>query len=144
MLEHSRGIWIGYTHVFSRHVLQRDTTFVIFCLLPLKVKSLQNGTSSHGKIRFKKKLIPTENENGTVVSPESAPINLPYFFDYKTDFFLPKQSKNLNPSYNTDLDICYCLGSVKLVLKQNLIGHLVICSHSRERETPSYSRRNTV
>ena len=52
---------------------------------------------------------------------------VPYFFGYKTEFFFPKQSqrsrsifqnnpKNLDPSYNKDLDLWDCLGRVKLVL----------------------------
>ena len=31
-------------------------------------------------------------------------------------FFLPKQSKNLDPSYKMDLDLRNCLGRVRLVL----------------------------
>ena len=47
--------------------------------------------------------------------------NIPYFLGCKTVFFLPKQSKNLNPSYNTDLDLWDCLERVKLALSQNFI-----------------------
>ena len=42
---------------------------------------------------------------------------LPYFSAYKMEFFfIPKQSKNLDPSYKTDLDLWDCFGWVKLVL----------------------------
>ena len=46
-----------------------------------------------------------------------------YFFGYKT-FFSPLQnnSKGLDPSCNTDLDLWDCLGRVILVLYQNFIG----------------------
>ena len=50
------------THTYFPPFLQRNKTFVIFYLLPFRVKSLQNGINSHGKIRFIKKLIPIENE----------------------------------------------------------------------------------
>ena len=33
----------------------------------------------------------------------------------RRSFFLPKQSKDLDPSYKTDLDLWDCLGRVKLV-----------------------------
>ena len=35
---------------------------------------------------------------------------LPYLFGYKTEFPLPKQSKNLDPSHKTDLDFWDCFG----------------------------------
>ena len=38
-----------------------------------------------------------------------------YRISYKTEFFLPKQSKKKDPSYKTDLDLWDCLGKVKLV-----------------------------
>ena len=42
---------------------------------------------------------------------------LPYFFGYKTEFFsFPNNSKDLDPSFKTDLDFWDCLGRVKLVL----------------------------
>ena len=45
-------------------------------------------------------------------------LKVPYFFGYKAKFFfLPKQSKNLDPSYKTDLDFWDCFGRVKLVLQ---------------------------
>ena len=37
-------------------------------------------------------------------------------------FFIPKQSKDLDLSDKTDLDLWGCLGMVKLVLQQNFIG----------------------
>ena len=40
-----------------------------------------------------------------------------YFFGYKTEFFSFRNNpKNLDPSYKMDLDLCFCLGRVKLVL----------------------------
>ena len=48
---------------------------------------------------------------------------LPYFFDYKTGFYSFLNSpKNLDPSYKMDLDLCDCLGRVKLLFYQNFIG----------------------
>ena len=36
----------------------------------------------------------------------SAPVNLPYFLGYKTDFFpFQNNPKDLDPSYKTDLDL---------------------------------------
>ena len=50
-------------------------------------------------------------------------LELPYFFDYKTEFYSFLNSpKNLDPSYKTDLDHWDCLGRVKLVFYQNFIG----------------------
>ena len=47
---------------------------------------------------------------------------LPYFFDYKMEFFsFQNNPQNLDPSYKTDLDLCDCLGREKLELKQNFI-----------------------
>ena len=44
------------------------------------------------------------------------PQNVPYFFGYKTGFYSFLNSpKNLDLSYKTDLDLCNCLGGVKLV-----------------------------
>ena len=44
-----------------------------------------------------------------------AKFDLPYFFDYKTEFFsfhyIPK---DLDLSYKTDLDLWDCLGRVKI------------------------------
>ena len=43
---------------------------------------------------------------------------LPYFFGYKTEFFsFQNNSKNLDPSYEMDLDLWDCLGIVKLIAK---------------------------
>ena len=39
-----------------------------------------------------------------------------YFFGYKIFFSSHNNPKNLDPSYKMDLDICDCLGKVKLVL----------------------------
>ena len=39
---------------------------------------------------------------------------LPYFFDYKTEFFsFQNHSKDLDPSCKMDLDLWDCLGRVK-------------------------------
>ena len=68
-------------------------------------------------------------------------IYLPYFFGYKTEIsFLPKNPKNLDPSYQTDLDLWDCLGRVKtriiaIIAKFHRTG-LVICSHYREVKNP--------
>ena len=71
--------------------------------------------------------------------------SIPYFFSYKTVFFFSFQNnpKNLDLSYKMALDLCDCLGRVKLIAKFHRTD-LVICSHSREGKTPSYSRKNTV
>ena len=42
-----------------------------------------------------------------------------------------------------DLDLWDCLGKVKLIAKLHRTD-LVICSHSREGKSPSYSQINTV
>ena len=49
---------------------------------------------------------------------------------------LQNNPKNLDPSLKTDLDFWDCLGRVKLVLQQNSLTDLVICSHCREGEKP--------
>ena len=53
------------------------------------------------------------NKNDRVATSGS----LPYFFGYKTQFFfLPNNTKDLDPSYKTDLDLWDGLGRVKLAL----------------------------
>ena len=48
---------------------------------------------------------------------------LPYVFAYKTVFFsFQNNPKNLDPSYQMDLDLWDCLGRVKPVLQQHCIG----------------------
>ena len=48
---------------------------------------------------------------------------LPYFFGYKTGVFsFQNNPKDLDPSFKTDLDLWDCLGRVKLVILQNIIG----------------------
>ena len=43
--------------------------------------------------------------------------HLLYFFGYKMEFFPSKTNpKNLDPSYKAVLDLCDCLGKVKLLL----------------------------
>ena len=43
--------------------------------------------------------------------------NIPYFFGYKAEIFsFQNNPKDLDPSWKTDLDLCDCLGRVKLVL----------------------------
>ena len=40
---------------------------------------------------------------------------IPYFFGYKTEFFsFQSNTKDLDPSYKMDLDLCYCLGMGKI------------------------------
>ena len=56
-------------------------------------------------------------------------------------FSFQNKPKNLDPSYKMDLDFWDCSGRVKLVL-QNC--DLVICSHSREGKSLSYSRINMI
>ena len=48
--------------------------------------------------------------------------DLPYFFGYKTEFFFPFQnnSKNLDLSYKTDLDLLDYLGRLKWYYITNL------------------------
>ena len=55
-------------------------------------------------------------------------------------FFRPKQIENLDPSYKMDLDFLHCLrkGETGIIAKFHRTD-LVICSHSREGKTPSYS-----
>ena len=57
--------------------------------------------------------------------------------------FLPKQSKNLDLSYKTDLDLWNCLGRFKLI-KNFHRTDLVFCNYSREGETQSCSPINTA
>ena len=43
--------------------------------------------------------------------------NIPYFFGYKAEIFsFQNNPKDLDPSWKMDLDLCDCLGRVKLVL----------------------------
>ena len=56
-------------------------------------------------------------------------------------FSFHNNSKNLNPSYKMDLDLWDCIGRVKLAKFHTT--DLVICSHSRESKTLSYSRIST-
>ena len=63
----------------------------------------------------------------------------------RQNFFLPKQSENLDLSFKTDLDLYDCLEWVKLVLIAKFHRtDLDNFSHSRKRKTPSYSRTNMV
>ena len=49
--------------------------------------------------------------------------HVPYFFGYKMRFYsFLNNRKDLDPSYKMDLDLCYCLGRVKLVFYQNFMG----------------------
>ena len=42
-------------------------------------------------------------------------MELPYFFDYKTEFFsFQNNPKDLDPSCKMDLDLSDCLGRVKI------------------------------
>ena len=61
---------------------------------------------------------------------------IPYFFDYKTDFFSFQK---------TDLDLWDCLGRVKIgIIAKFHRTDLVICSHSIGTKPPFYNRINTV
>ena len=65
------------------------------------------------------------------------PFNLPYFYGCKTEFFsFQNNPENLDLSYKTDLDIWDCLGRVKLVVKQNLIGLIMLFVVNLERGKP--------
>ena len=65
------------------------------------------------------------------------PFNLLYFFSCKTEFFsFQNNPKNLDLSYKTDLDSWDCLGRVKLVVKQNLIGLIMLFVVNLERGKP--------
>ena len=59
-------------------------------------------------------------------------------------FSFQNNPRNLDPSYKMDLDLWDCLGRVKLILQQNFSELILICSHSRESKTPSFSRINIV
>ena len=64
-----------------------------------------------------------------------------YFFNYKAEFFsFENNPKNLDPSYKTDLDLWNHLGKGKTcIIAKFHRTDLVICGHSREKKTPSYS-----
>ena len=70
---------------------------------------------------------------------------IPYFFVYKMELFsFPNNSKNLEPSYKTDLDIWDCLGRVKLVLQQICVRLIPLFVLILELGKPAfYSRINT-
>ena len=61
-------------------------------------------------------------------------LKVPYFFGYKTEFFsFQNNPKNLDLSYKTDLDLWNCLGRVKLTLKPNFIGLILLSEVILER-----------
>ena len=72
----------------------------------------------------------------------SAPLIAYHISPVRRQSFFPFQNnlKNLDPPYKTDLDLLDCLGRVKL----HRADFLVICNHSREEPTLSYSRINMV
>ena len=62
---------------------------------------------------FKKTKIYSEN----LASELTIYSHVPYFFGYKTEIFsFQNNSKDLDLSYKTDLDLWDCLGRVKLIL----------------------------
>ena len=64
-------------------------------------------------------------------------LSLPYFFDYKTEFFsFLNNPKDLDPSCKMDLDLWDCLGRVKLVLQQNFIGLIYFLKSFYRDKTP--------
>ena len=70
---------------------------------------------------------------------------LPYFFSYKKEFFLPKQSqksRSILQDGSRSLGL-FRKGKTRIIAKF-LPTDLVICSHSREGKTPSYSQINAV
>ena len=71
---------------------------------------------------------------------------LPYFSAYITVFyFLSKNNpNNLAPSCKTDLDLRLFRKENTHIIAKFYWTRLVIISNSREKKTPSYSRRNTV
>ena len=63
-----------------------------------------------------------------------------YFLGYRMEFFsFLNTLKNLDPSYKMDLVLWDCYGRVKFVYSKISYNYLVICSHSKEGTTPSYS-----
>ena len=69
-----------------------------------------------------------------------------YFFGYRTaDFSIQNNPKNLDLSYKTDLDLwdLFRKGKTCITAKFHRT-FLVICTHSREGKTLSYSQINTV
>ena len=71
---------------------------------------------------------------------------LMYLFSYKTSFFpFQNNPKNLDLSSKMDVDLLDCFGKVKLVIIAKFQRtDLVICSHSGEGKTPSYSGINMI
>ena len=61
-------------------------------------------------------------------------------------FFFPFQnnSKNLDPSYKTDLDLWDYLRRLNGIIAQIYRTDIVTCSHSTGAKTPSYSQINMV
>ena len=78
------------------------------------------------------------NENLFTVGKFPPPVSI--YSDIKHSFFLPNNPRNLDPSYKMDLDLWDCLERLKFFQRTDL----VICCHSKERKTPSFSRINTV
>ena len=69
-----------------------------------------------------------------------------YLFGYKTKFFsFQNNPKNLDMSSKTDLDLCNCLGRIKLHITAKFHGtDLFNCDHSRDGKTPVSYPINTV
>ena len=51
-------------------------------------------------------------------------------------FSFQNNTKNLDPSYKTDLDVWDCLGRIKLVIRQNFIGLIQLFLVILERGKP--------
>ena len=67
----------------------------------------------------------------------------PYFLAYKTEFFsFQNNPKNLDPSYKNCLEL-FRKDKTRITAKLHRTD-LIICTHSREGNTPSNSRINTV
>ena len=65
--------------------------------------------------------------------------------DIRQSFSLQNNLKDLDQSYKTDLDLWDCLGRIKRGIVAKLRRtDFVICSHSREKKTLSYSQINMV
>ena len=58
----------------------------------------------------------------TLLNTENLTKNKHISLVIRQSFSFQNNPKNLDPSYKMNLDLCDCLGKVKLVLQQNFIG----------------------
>ena len=72
-------------------------------------------------------------------------VQVPYFFSYKMELFsFQNDLEDVGLSYKTDLDLWNFLGRVKLIVAKFHRTDLVIGSHSREENIPSYSQIDMI